>query len=123
MYNNSKHNKDFLNGEGENLVVDTTLEQLDETQNNGVAISIKNLVKVLGVNSCIPIIRWIKAGEIQTTEELDGTIEILEKPIVIIESVRNFIEEEAGSYLRARNRRIMLDRIAWLDIKEHEIEE
>ncbi|PFA20769.1 hypothetical protein CN373_13355 [Bacillus cereus] len=122
MYNNSKGNKDFLNGEEKNLMTPTTIEKLQETQLNSNAVSVKDLVDLLSVNSCIPIIKWIKEGKIQTTERLNGTTAILEEPIVLIESVKNFIEQEDVSFVSARKRRMELETTAWLNIEEDEIE-
>ncbi|EEL48825.1 hypothetical protein [Bacillus mycoides] len=122
MYNNSKGNKDFLNGEEKNLMTPTTIEKLQETQLNSNAVSVKDLVDLLSVNSCIPIIKWIKEGKIQTTGRLNGTTAILEEPIVLIESVKNFIEQEDVSFVSARKRRMELETTAWLNIEEDEIE-
>ncbi|EMY8533564.1 hypothetical protein V8T54_002654 [Bacillus paranthracis] len=122
MYNDSKQNKDFLNREEENLMIHTTIEKLQETTHNSNVVSIQNLVKLIGINSCIPIIRWIKEKKIHTTEELDGTMEILEKPIVLLDSVLMFIEQRDESLLKAIKRKEELDEISWLDIEEDEIE-
>lgn len=123
MYNNFKQNKDFLNDKEENLNMQAIVENLNRVQNASDTISIQDLVEVIKVNSCIQIIQWIKEGKLQTTKELDGTSTIIEEPIVIKESVEEFLKSKDESLLYAQKRRKELDEFAWLNIDDDDIEE
>ncbi|MGH0669617.1 hypothetical protein [Bacillus paranthracis] len=99
------------------------VENLNRVQNASDTISIQDLVEVIKVNSCIQIIQWIKEGKLQTTKELDGTSTIIEEPIVIKESVEEFLKSKDESLLYAQKRRKELDEFAWLNIDDDDIEE
>ena len=63
-----------------------------------------------------------KRGKLQTTKELDGTSTIIEEPIVIKESVEEFLKSKDESLLYAQRRK-ELDEFAWLNIDDDDIEE
>lgn len=103
--------------------MNSVLENLKRVAEERYTISIAELVEVLEINSCLPIISWVKEGKLEVTKPLNGTSEILQEPIVLVGSVANFIRSQDDALIQARNRKKELDTISLFSLDELEINE